>query len=390
MNLYLPVQIRNKKMHVLKLQVLQQGKKIKPIFSFIVERTEHCLLNIDTATPILISDSGAARNINISDYSFFIKRENIEAIEDYVDTTYIKDMPLYRASIVSLDDLKNRTDNAKDCMVKLPTGTPDEDLLSLAADNNIEDNFVLIIDFKDVDGNTYLNVIRYYMYDEGEATAASIDFGSEASQVRIANALANENLVGLFKEIIDPNGKKYGDIHRFWQGSDEGNNGNNGLFKSVFFINQNPGDTKFGDIPMKNGDETFVQILNKYETQAVKGLEVYPNSKLLEIAGDDLGLSTQRINFKEGSDNDVIAINPSISDRWQQEKIHRQLKKHWQITKKHYCQMQQASVRQYMSMGNMSVMFGVIALIWMMNQIVCLVSAFLNWNIGLRVLLHRL
>lgn len=323
MNLYLPVQIRNKKMHVLKLQVLQQGKKIKPIFSFIVERTEHCLLNIDTATPILISDSGAARNINISDYSFFIKRENIEAIEDYVDTTYIKDMPLYRASIVSLDDLKNRTDNAKDCMVKLPTGTPDEDLLSLAADNNIEDNFVLIIDFKDVDGNTYLNVIRYYMYDEGEATAASIDFGSEASQVRIANALANENLVGLFKEIIDPNGKKYGDIHRFWQGSDEGNNGNNGLFKSVFFINQNPGDTKFGDIPMKNGDETFVQILNKYETQAVKGLEVYPNSKLLEIAGDDLGLSTQRINFKEGSDNDVIAINPSISDRWQQEKISR-------------------------------------------------------------------
>lgn len=322
MNLYLPVQIRNKKMHVLKLQVPQRGKKIKPIFSFIVERTEHCLLNIDTVTPILISDSGAARNIDISDHSFFIRRENVEAIKDYIDTTFIKDMPLYRASIVALDNLKNKTDNAKDCFVNLPTGTPDDDLLCLAADNMIEDHFVLIIDYKDATGNTYLDVIRYYMYHEGEATAASIDFGSEASQVRIVNTLANENLVSLFKEIADPSGEKWTNTHRFWQGSDEADE-NKGLFKSVFFIDQNPGMTKFGDVPMKNDENTFVQILNKYEADAVKDFEVYPNSKLLEIAGEDLGLSSKSINFPANNDKEVIATNPSISDGEQQEKISR-------------------------------------------------------------------
>lgn len=326
MNLYLPVKIRGTKMHVLKLQVPQNGNKIKPIFSFIVERASNRLLNIDTDTPILISDSGATRNINISDHSFFIKRENIKDIEDYIDTTYIKDMPLYRASIVSVDDLKNNADNAKGCSVKLPTGNPKEDFLSLAADNRVENNFVLIIDYTDVIGNTYLNVIRYYMYDNGGATAASIDFGSEASQVRFVNTVANENLVSLFKDIaasnLTPDAKKtWMEAHRFWQGSDTGSN--TGLFKSVFFINQQPGMTKFGDIPMKNGNKTFVQILNKNEAEAVADLEVYPNSKLLEIAGENLGLSAQRIRFDRNNDREVIAVNPSISDGEQQEKISR-------------------------------------------------------------------
>ena len=147
---------------------------------------------------------------------------------------------------------------------------------------------------------TYSFVTHYCQLQQ--VKQAALDFGSEASQVRVHGDRMNVPLVNLLEGNFY-NGEKTGD---YWQGKQ-----NDLFFKSVFFIHRDPQrPINEADAPNLYGERNFVQSLVT-KTADLSQRFILPNLKLLD-AIDSPQILNQPIHL-DSSEEDAISrknINP--------------------------------------------------------------------------------
>lgn len=324
MNYYLPIKINARRVHVLKFYEVGHRPQDYAEFSFLIDNKSLTLLSEDIDSPILISDRGRNYNQNLSQYTYQVTR--IDDIEDEYNDKGNSVGATYKAKIIKISDYqrilrKNKMEGKAmpNLMISLPHMNPIRDRLTLGFSDNIESSFRLIVEYTDPKSDvTYEASVLFHTYrSDQEFISATIDFGSEASQVRLSTASDNENLVHLFRDITHLSG------NAFWQGNTERTDNNPYLFKSIFFINQEPATTCFADEPMKNGNDTFIQILNQ-RTDNIQNRLIYPNSKLIELVpANKLDLNANVIPFDE--DSNIRTVNSSLSDSMMQTNISQML-----------------------------------------------------------------
>ncbi|MBR4198735.1 MAG: hypothetical protein IKQ94_08185 [Bacteroidales bacterium] len=183
----------------------------------------------------------------------------------------------------------------------------------------IEDDFVIKIQIE-IDGETFSYSFKGYPAetgDKGNIAEAAIDFGSEASQIRMdsspvkinevfqKNYYSNFHRIGLSQNAVDP--KK-----DLWQ-SDENHPD---LYRSSYFIHKTPEVTKFGDSPNKNGEKTFVQALMPLavEREYYNDFLLLPNLKLMDLMGNTSEEMMEDIKLDGESELLKDVTMPSLSD----------------------------------------------------------------------------
>lgn len=170
----------------------------------------------------------------------------------------------------------------------------------------VDDDFIIKIHFE-ANGGDFCYAFKGYPAISGEhgnITDAAIDFGSEASQIKVGTSRMNINQVFYEKFYKDKSwhrvkGQNINVDTELWQ-SDK----NHDLYRSVYFIHRNPGDTNFADKPNKSGETTYVQALMPLtvDKEYYEDLLLLPNLKLMDIMEDSSNVMSAPINVPTGSD----------------------------------------------------------------------------------------
>lgn len=311
---FFPLKINDRRFHVCHLT--KTGKAIKPIYGFIINSDKPTLLSVDTDEPKLISSNGFSSDVSIDKYSYLITKDDSA---DYLENA--DNLPVYRVVLQSRSELaRSKSDKPMPILVK----DNDFNKLTLVIDRStIEERFVLVIEYKSKKGDIYRSAMRFYVISENcDFQAAAIDFGSEASQIRIMNSDVNQPIVNIFKNIIEPHSQNT----EYWQGEISTSNKPNPYFKSIFFIKtKNPAKVDFGEMPMAAGNNSFLQMLTARDATHINtdDMVMYPNSKLLELAPESLNLSSDNINFTEDTNSDIRGGVPSLANAKMRDNITR-------------------------------------------------------------------
>ena len=295
-NYYLPIKINDRRNFVCNLS---DSDIIEPKFSFIVDITQGCtLLSIDK-NAVIISGRKAENNKQIEDCNIYIQRLSNEE-----DSSWLKredNEPVYVLEIVNRGNGRTEekpdglfVDETSDSVVSL--------MLNVTEFGRDKKSFILL-----VKNDEFRHAIRFYTYfsEKVKIVSAALDFGSEASQVRMSGNNYNTRLVETFAQISGMN-----QDDNYYQGCKDDN-----LFKSILYINRRPyKGAKFGEKPMCYGTDTFVQTLLSKEARRedLEELSILPNLKLVEFAisgAEDIFGMGQEIKFPP-ENREVAAGNP--------------------------------------------------------------------------------
>ena len=305
MSFYFPIKINNRRLHVLHLHEEGTDRSDSCLWSFIINVDKSkLLLNFDKAAqPKLIARDGKHKELT-GKWTFVV----LSAAKGQGDTD------VYRVRLTN--DEKVKKEHKKELGLCV-TGKLADDVnpLLLAVDTTIVPMtrpITLQIEFED-NGVLYTDSVKMY-FSEGprDRIGAAMDFGSEASQVRLEEAGQNLHLVSIFEDIL-----KIGSSSRseYWQGESYDR-----LFKSVFWIRREPViAARYGAYPAKSEDKPFVSPLLSASTLSgtYKELDLLPNLKLVELSNKTL--TSEDIKLPNGSNIKYRSLN--LSDRTMRDSV---------------------------------------------------------------------
>lgn len=301
---YLPIYVNNRRMHVLKLT---RAAENQTLFTFLVDASGHYdVFSFPSKSLQLICDNG--ENVDL---------RKVDAVLERVDSNNLHNsyrhcdgVPVYNVKISKgsgswkvdekLGTYFNFYGNIGDSISKEETPFTLKALYQLSSLKEYIIQFTYECD--DVYGSesTYVGAIRICEYkDQSEIFKASLDFGSEASQIHLSTSKSdlNMNIRDAFVNLVGE------DINKdYWQGR---KNESRTLYKSIYHIHKEPGRTEFGDMPMNNGKNTFLQSLLGI-SESTENYILLPNLKLVEQLSVIINQDT--IRFKNGGfmgDGDV-------------------------------------------------------------------------------------
>ncbi len=346
---YLPININERRIHICEMS----DDQTEPVFGFLF--TGDTLFQTNPhGKNILISDHG--ENINMEGYHFEISEGNsinrslqteiasnitdtCETQQDAPNINMVKQEKSAKAcnkvfvfSIVKdSEDNKNKESDIQHVIAENVPFAIDNDNNSFSksgvkvlfkrngSKRIIEDDFVIKIQIE-IDGETFSYSFKGYPAetgDKGNIAEAAIDFGSEASQIRMDSSPVKINEV--FQK------KFYNSFHRIdlsqnavdhkkdlWQ-SDENHPD---LYRSNYFIHKTPQKTKFGEKPNANAEKTFVQALMPLavEREYYNDLLLLPNLKLMDLMGNTSEEMMEDITLDGESELLKDVTMPSLSD----------------------------------------------------------------------------
>jgi len=289
MKYYLPITINGRRLHICNLEEQTADYKPKPTFSFIINNGGNHLqvLSVNTNDAKLISTDGYANDVELSNLY-----TSIEFVENGVDN-----LPTFYVNIVKGKEHKYELNG----LVPKGSFTNKDNHFHIDFDKTVmtseTDSFVVVLGYK-ANGKEYSYAFKIHLCEKDNLIEAAMDFGSEASQIRIKGDDSNMKLIKEFHKFHF----QYKDKIEFWQG-----NLDNKFYKSIFFLHTSPDKTEYAEVPNKNGEKTHIQTLlpKNMNAESYKDMEILPNMKLIEL----LDLSDQstfdfEITFQDGSPHD--------------------------------------------------------------------------------------
>lgn len=293
---YLPIYVNNRRMHVVKLS--QTIEEVLP--SFLVNSSNHYdVFSLPSERIQLICDEGNKENVDLVDTHYELDCVDCNDAPEY---RHSENIPVYNIRICSGKGKNEIHDGAKKYFCFLgnlgDTIAPDEQPFTLKAlfrgEQQLKE-YIIQFTYEIVDEyeitSTYFGAIRICEYSNDDTLLkASLDFGSEASQIHLSTSRPedNMNIRDAFVDIVGEDKDK-----DYWQGRREDDQT---LYKSIYHIHKEPAATNFGDMPMVNGDRNFLQSLLPV-TSSTEDHILLPNLKLVEqLTGL---ISLDNITFKE-------------------------------------------------------------------------------------------
>ena len=305
-------------MHVLHLQEENNNLQSSSLclHSFIMRATnDYEVISFPSDNAQLICDD--AENVALSAMSFTLSKLD--------NSPYEKQYPGINCYQLLINTEKGTNKSLVNNLVKdmyldgTTNGTHEnKDHLKIEATSQFKDN-VYILQVKYTHNHTkhdmqepidYIAAIRVYTYRNGDETISAIlDFGSEASQVYFEGDNGELNLREAFCNLTGYDNKK-----GYWQGRPDDDNELQTLYKSIYHIHTQPGPTYFGDLPMNNHQQTFIQSLLPVDHQNFDNLVLLPNLKLIELLNYDINSTDvifgKKVDTKTGVDTfDTNIIN---------------------------------------------------------------------------------
>ncbi len=319
---YLPIYLNNRRMHVVKLEPRAQTKETiseRTIFSFLINSSDtYDLFSLPSEHVQLIRDNG-------KDIDLVGKKLKIEKL------TTENDIPIYNITIPNEDDKEEAKEECNQEVSQFVfSGTlgssMDNGPYTLKVDSWFDkepEEYILQFTYKEKASNNrtidYIGSIRIFEYsNKDKFFEASLDFGSEASQVGSSTCVegVNMNIRDAFINMV-----KGADINRdYWQGRSDDDSS---LYKSIYHIHRKPGITMFGDLPMCNGENTFIQSLLQIDADT-QNFILLPNLKLIEQLRETLQNQDQ-ISFNGSSFLANDNITTDLTNRDLNEGILRQI-----------------------------------------------------------------
>ena len=281
---YLPIYVNNRRMHVLKLD---RAADNRTLFTFLVNASDfYEVFSRPSEFIQLICDSEGEENVNLAkdvDYKLEINEEDLTMRYRHIDGVPVYNLRIYKGK--GRNSVDKSLDKCFRFAGKLGDTTQDGGnpfMLNALRNQSRPKEYVLQFCYE-TDDQTYVGAIRICEYrGEEEVFKASLDFGSEASQIHKSTLLKdkNMNIRDAFIEMVSGASK----TEDYWQGR---KNDDFTLYKSIYHIHNKPDKTSFGDLPMNNGDKTFLQSL-LLVTASTADLVLLPNLKLMEQLSDVL------------------------------------------------------------------------------------------------------
>lgn len=284
---YLPIYVNNRRMHIVKMD---REIDNQVLFTFLIKASDHYdVFSLPAEQIQLICDNGKNENLQKANFSltFFEKKD---------DLTYYRNsdgLPIYDVKISRGGNGTGKEDDemSQKCFrfygkagdvsenggrpisLKALYHSPRPKEYILQFSYECEDEFGLL--------SSYVGAIRICEYEkESMLLKASLDFGSEASQIHLSTAKDHKFNMNIRDAFIKMVGK---DVNiDYWQGRKDDDKT---LYKSIYHVHEHPGKTNFGDLPMNNGQNTFLQSLLPI-TSSTKELVLLPNLKLMEQLND--------------------------------------------------------------------------------------------------------
>lgn len=278
---YLPIFVNQQRMHVLKMQENSQDQLFH---SFVMcSMHDYEMISFPSDEAQLICDCGD--NQDLRDMDFILEKlDSSPYAEKYPS------MPCYRLSIIPGNGEKKN--NSVDKMYldgHIDSDFASLDYLRVTVDSRLRDvEYILEVRYEhhaEHHGKkeviNYYSGIRVFTYKDEyrEVCTASLDFGSEASQVKFKGDEEDSvNLREAFCELAE-----YDKSAAYWQGRPNDDKEHLTLYKSIYHIHTKPGKTFFGDLPMNNKERTFIQSLLPIGHTNFDDLVLLPNLKLIEL-----------------------------------------------------------------------------------------------------------
>lgn len=314
---YLPIYVNNRRMHVVKLS--QTIEEVLP--SFLVNSSNHYdVFSLPSASIQLICDDNNSENVDLKKAHYVLERVDSANAPQY---RHSDNIPVFNVRICSGKGENKIHNGAKKYFRFLgnleDTIAPGEQpftLKALSLGKQQLKEYIIQFTYKIKDEYSknifkYFGAIRICEYSNDDTLLkASLDFGSEASQIHLStlSSEVNMNIRDAFVDTVyDKDKNKYKDKD-YWQGRQEDDKT---LYKSIYHIHKEPAATNFGDMPMVNGDSNFLQSLLPVES-STEDYILLPNLKLVEQLTGLLPLDN--ITFKESGfmgtvDNEPITAN---------------------------------------------------------------------------------
>ncbi len=310
---YLPIYVNNRRMHVVKLS----PKIESTLFSFLVNSSNpYDVFSLPSASIQLICDDNNSENVDLVDAHYVLESVDSANAPQY---RHSDNIPVFNVRICSGKGQNDIKDDAKDyfrfCGNLGDTITPGEEPFTLKALSRGEyqlKEYIMQFTYETVDNfglaSTHVGAIRICEYaDTDVLLKASLDFGSEASQIHLSTSRpeVNMNIRDAFVDIVEEDKDK-----DYWQGR---KGDDKTLYKSIYHIHKEPAATNFGDMPMQNKEKNFLQSLLPITAPTTDHI-LLPNLKLVEqLTGL---LSLDNITFKESGfmgtvDNGPVTANLS-------------------------------------------------------------------------------
>ena len=293
---YLPIYVNNRRMHVVKLS--QRIEEVLP--SFLVNSSgQYDVFSLPYERIQLICDEGNKENVDLVDAHYELDCVDSNDAPKY---RHSENIPVYNIRICSGQGENKIHDGAKKYFRFSgnlgDTIAPDEQPFTLKAEYRGEQQlkeYIIQFTYEIVDKNkttsTYFGAIRICEYSNNDTLLkASLDFGSEASQIHLSTSRPedNMNIRDAFVDIVGEDKDK-----DYWQGRKDDDKT---LYKSIYHIHKKPAATNFGDMPMVNGDRNFLQSLLPVTAPTTDHI-LLPNLKLVEQLTGLLDLDN--ITFEE-------------------------------------------------------------------------------------------
>lgn len=293
---YLPIYVNNRRMHVVKLS--QTIEEVLP--SFLVNSSNHYdVFSLPSERIQLICDEGNKENVNLLDAHY--KLECVDSNDAHM-YRHSENIPVYNIRICSGKG-KNEIHDGEDEYFRFEgnlgdTIAPDKQpftLKALSRGAKQLKEYIIQFTYEIVDKykitSTFFGAIRICEYSNDDTLLkASLDFGSEASQIHLSTSKHedNMNIRDAFVDIVGEDKNK-----DYWQGRREDDKT---LYKSIYHIHKEPAATNFGDMPMQNKEKNFLQSLLLVTAPTTDHI-LLPNLKLVEqLTGL---ISLDNITFKE-------------------------------------------------------------------------------------------
>lgn len=310
---YLPIYVNNRRIHVVKL-----SQKIEStLFSFLVNSSNHYdVFSLPSASIQLICDDNNSENVDLVNAHYILESVDSANASQY---RHSDNIPIFNVRICGGRGQNNIKDDAKDYFRfggnLGDTIAPGEEPFTLKAlfrgEQQLKE-YIMQFTYETVDNfglaSTYVGAIRICEYADNDALLkASLDFGSEASQIHLSTSRpeVNMNIRDAFVDIVGEDKDK-----DYWQGR---KGDDKTLYKSIYHIHKEPAATNFGDMPMQNKEKNFLQSLLPVTAPTTNHI-LLPNLKLVEqLTGL---LSLDNITFKESGfmgtvDNGPVTANLS-------------------------------------------------------------------------------
>jgi hypothetical protein len=170
--------------------------------------------------------------------------------------------------------------------------------VKVLANSPSNSSYILKLCYIDKEQKEFTYSFKIHLYKNEDLVEAAIDFGSEASQVRLNRDDWNMDIVHEFKKLYKISES---DKTEFWQGKEKDD-----LFKSIFFINTQPSGNNYNyaDPPNCHKEQSIIHTLTaiKAEGDIYKTMKILPNLKLMTLINNDV-IDWDRIVFQDGKDN---------------------------------------------------------------------------------------